>query len=164
MVRALFNSAAALAALASFVVASADAQPPPPDINHLRNDAWGGMVRLTVPAGSDSHARDQMTAAVATYRQFVQDGPARTASVALGQAVAEQVLAARSNAGANAPDPSQSHNQITIVPDSELELLGVSVDHKTWEAPDGTIYQCNGGFYAIRVKGQGTIWCNGKEL
>jgi hypothetical protein len=55
-------------------------------------------------------------------------------------------------------------NQITIVPDSELELLGVSVDHKTWEAPDGTIYRCAGGFYAIKVKGQGTIWCNGKEL
>jgi len=55
-------------------------------------------------------------------------------------------------------------NQITVVPDSELELLGVSVDHKTWEAPDGTVYQCDGGFYAINVKGQGTIWCNGKEL
>jgi zona occludens toxin (predicted ATPase) len=51
-----------------------------------------------------------------------------------------------------------------IVPDSELELLGVSVDHKTWEAPDGTIYRCDGGFYATTVKGQGTIWCNGKEL
>jgi hypothetical protein len=50
-----------------------------------------------------------------------------------------------------------------IVPDSELESLGVSVDHKTWEAPDGTVYRCDGGFYATKVKGQGTIRCNGKE-
>jgi hypothetical protein len=67
-----------------------------------------------------------------------------------------------------APNPSMAAkmpmNQTTIVPDSELELLGVSVDHKTWEAPDGTIYHCDGGFYAIKVKGQGTIRCNGNEL
>ena len=86
------------------------------------------------------------------------------ASVALGQAVAEQVSAARSSDGANASDTNRPHNRITIVPDGELELLGVSVDHKTWEAPDGTIYQCDSGFYAIKVKDQGTIWCNGKEL
>ena len=65
--------------------------------------------------------------------------------------------------GAACADGEGNCNQITV-PDSELELLGVSVDHKTWEAPDGTIYQCNGGFHAIKVKGQGTIWCNGKEL
>jgi hypothetical protein len=51
-----------------------------------------------------------------------------------------------------------------ILPDSELTSLGVSVDHKTWEAPDGTIYRCDGGFDATKVKGQGTIWCDGKEL
>jgi hypothetical protein len=53
-------------------------------------------------------------------------------------------------------------DQTTVVPDSELELLGVSADHKIWQAPDGTTYQCDDGFYAIKVKGQGTIWCNGK--
>lgn len=54
-------------------------------------------------------------------------------------------------------------NQIAV-PDSELGLLGVSADHKTWTAPDGAIYQCDGGFYAIRVKGEGTLWCGGKVL
>jgi hypothetical protein len=67
-----------------------------------------------------------------------------------------------------APNPSMATkmpmNQITIVPDRELELLGVSADHKTWEAPDGTIYRCDGGFYGIKVKGRGTVRCNGKEL
>ena len=68
------------------------------------------------------------------------------------------------NPGAACDNGEGNCNQITIVPDSELELLGVSADHKTFEAPDGTIYQCDAGFYAINVKGQGTIWCGGKEL
>ncbi len=67
-------------------------------------------------------------------------------------------------AGAACANGESNCNQIIAVPDSELELLGVSADHKTWEAPDGTIYQCEGGFYAIQVKGESTMWCNGKVI
>jgi hypothetical protein len=50
-------------------------------------------------------------------------------------------------------------NHPILVPESELESLGVSADHKTWQAPDGTIYKCTSGFYATEVKGVGTVWC-----
>ena len=65
-------------------------------------------------------------------------------------------------AGTACANGESNCNRITVVPDTELELLGVSADHKTWEAPDGTTYRCDDGFYAIKVKGRGTIWCNGK--
>jgi hypothetical protein len=47
----------------------------------------------------------------------------------------------------------------STVPD-ELQALGVSPDRKTFEAPDGTVFQCDGGFYGIVVNGAGTIFCN----
>ena len=52
IVTALFNPAAALAAFVALAVATANAQTPaavtwnPSDINRLRDDTWGGMVRL----------------------------------------------------------------------------------------------------------------------
>jgi hypothetical protein len=53
----------------------------------------------------------------------------------------------------------RSSDKVTVVPDDELESLGLSADHKTWEAPDGTTYVCNGGFSAVTVNGVGTVVC-----
>lgn len=67
-------------------------------------EAAAATAAATVLVGIDPQAADEMKAALAQYLQFIPDGPGKTAGVRLGEAVAEKVLAARSNDGANAPD------------------------------------------------------------
>ena len=67
-------------------------------------EAAAAAAAGTVLAGINPQAKDEMTAALASYLAAMPDSPAKTAGIKLGEAVAAKVLEARQNDGAAAPD------------------------------------------------------------
>jgi PAP2 superfamily protein len=67
-------------------------------------EAAAAAAAGTVLAGINPQAKDEMTAALASYLAGIPDSPAKTAGIKLGEAVAAKVLESRQNDGATAPD------------------------------------------------------------
>src|SRR5262249_32541939 len=67
-------------------------------------EAAAAAAAGTVLAGINPQAKDEMTAALASYLAAMPDSPAKPAGIKLGEAVAAKVLEARQNDGAAAPD------------------------------------------------------------
>jgi len=67
-------------------------------------EAAAAAAAGTVLAGINPQAKDEMTAALASYLAGIPDSSAKTAGIKLGEAVGAKVLEARQNDGASAPD------------------------------------------------------------
>lgn len=67
-------------------------------------DAAAAAAAGSILTSFGPQLRDEMKAALAKYLETIPDGEAKTAGIALGEAVAMKILEARGNDGAAAPD------------------------------------------------------------